>query len=62
MEILRMIGQGFGTSEMAKELSVSSRTITTCMQLLRQKLKAKNNRELLKIAIEYIHHYTPETS
>lgn len=54
-EVVTLLGKGFGLSEIADRLHVSSRTIETHLTRLREKLGAKNNRELTRAAIQFLH-------
>ncbi|MFZ2961346.1 MAG: PAS domain S-box protein [Candidatus Ozemobacteraceae bacterium] len=55
-EVLELIGQGFGLSEVAEQFNVSPRTIETHLINLRKKLGVRNNRELTRTAIRFLHH------
>ncbi len=52
LEVLRLIGQGCGTREIAEQLHVSVKTVETYQSNLKDKLTLKNSRELVKYAIE----------
>jgi DNA-binding NarL/FixJ family response regulator len=53
LEVLRFIGQGCGTREIAEQLHVSVKTVETYQSNLKDKLALKNSRELVKYAIEH---------
>ncbi len=53
MEILKLIGSGYSTGEMAKMLNISSYTIESHRRNLKDKLKVKNGSALLKWAIQW---------
>ena len=55
LEVVTLLGQGFGLSEIADRFSVSSRTIESHLMHLRQKLGAQNNRGLTRIVIQFLH-------
>ncbi len=54
MQIFRMIGQGFGVSEIAKLLNLSSKTINAYRDNIRQKLTISDAGALRKFAIKWI--------
>jgi DNA-binding NarL/FixJ family response regulator len=53
LEVLRFIGQGCGTREIAGQLHVSVKTVETYQGNLKDKLALRNSRELVKYAIEH---------
>lgn len=55
MEVLTLLGRGFGHGEIAQQLSVGVRTIETYLARLREKLGIANNRELIREAIRITH-------
>ncbi|MBU1106943.1 MAG: response regulator transcription factor [Candidatus Riflebacteria bacterium] len=55
MEILTLLGQGFSRSEIAKQLRLSTRTVETYLERLKQRFGVSNNRELTRKAISIIH-------
>lgn len=55
LEILTLLGQGFGLAEIADRFTVSARTIESHLSNLQQKLGARNNRELTRFAIQFVH-------
>jgi len=55
LEILELIGRGHRTSDIAKQLNVSVKTIDTHRLRIKKKLKLKNSAELVKYAIEWVH-------
>jgi len=55
LEVVTLLGQGFGLSEIAERLSISARTIETHLVRLRDKLGVKTNRELTRAAIQFLH-------
>ena len=55
MEVLTLLGRGFGSSEIAKQLSLANRTVETYLTRLRAKLGVSNNRELIREAIRVMH-------
>jgi DNA-binding CsgD family transcriptional regulator len=52
---LGLLGRGFGRTEIAASLSLSTRTIETFVERIKSKLNVNNNRELLREAIRIIH-------
>jgi len=55
LEVLTLLGRGFGRTEIAASLALSTRTVETFLERLKQKLGVSNNRELLREAIRIIH-------
>jgi DNA-binding NarL/FixJ family response regulator len=55
MEVLTLLGRGFGNVEIAQQLSVTTRTVETYLARLREKLGLNNNRELIREAIRVTH-------
>ena len=55
MEVLTLLGRGFGHGEIAQQLTVGVRTIETYLARLREKLGIANNRELIREAIRITH-------
>ncbi|MGE5411181.1 MAG: response regulator transcription factor [Clostridiales bacterium] len=53
IEILKLIGQGFTSTEIAEKTTLSKRTIDTHRVHLMQKLNVKNLPELIKYAIQF---------
>lgn len=54
LEVLRLMGQGFGTRQIANELIVGVKTVETYRSHLKKKLKIKNSTELVKYAIQWV--------
>jgi len=54
MQVFRMIGQGFGVSEIAEHLSLSGKTINAYRDNIRQKLSISDAGTLRKFAIKWI--------
>ncbi|HAF86785.1 MAG TPA: DNA-binding response regulator [Sphaerochaeta sp.] len=54
MEVFRMIGQGFGVSEIAALLNLSGKTINAYRDNIRQKLSISDAGSLRKFAIKWI--------
>ena len=55
LEVVTLLGQGYGLSEIAARMSISGRTIETHLVRLRAKLGVKSNRELTRAAIQFLH-------
>jgi len=55
LEILRLLGQGLGTRQIAEKLHRSVKTIDTHRENIKQKLKLPSARELLRFAIQWAH-------
>jgi DNA-binding CsgD family transcriptional regulator len=51
IEILKLIGKGFSTKEIANTFNIAESTVETHRNNIRQKLSAKNSHELVKFAI-----------
>ncbi len=54
LEVFRLIGQGFGTRQIAETLHVSVKTVNTYRQHVKEKLKLKSGSDLLRHAIHWI--------
>ncbi len=54
LQVFRLIGSGFGTSRVAKELQLSIKTIETHRQRIKQKLGLANGTELTRRATEWM--------
>jgi DNA-binding NarL/FixJ family response regulator len=52
LEILRLLGRGDKIVEVADALGISYKTVANTTSLLKQKLKAKNHSDLIRIAVE----------
>ena len=55
LDVVTLLGQGYGISEIAGRLKISGRTIETHLVRLRAKLGGKSNRELTRAAIQFLH-------
>jgi DNA-binding NarL/FixJ family response regulator len=53
LEVLRMIGQGQGTRQIAEVLRLSVKTVESYQAHLKEKLGLKNSRELVQYAIQW---------
>jgi DNA-binding NarL/FixJ family response regulator len=53
LEVLRLIGQGFSTKEIADRLHLSIKTIGTYRENLKEKLKLKHFTGLVKFAVHW---------
>jgi DNA-binding NarL/FixJ family response regulator len=53
LEVLRLIGEGHGTRQIAEELHLSVKTVETYQCHLKEKLGLKNSRELVQYAIQW---------
>jgi len=53
-EIFRLIGQGYGTRQIAEELYLGIKTIETHRAHIKKKLKIRNNSELTKYSISWV--------
>ncbi|MBS4096153.1 MAG: response regulator transcription factor [Sulfuricella sp.] len=58
LEILRMIGQGFGTGEIARELKRSVKTIEAHRANIKDKLALKTAAELVRFAVQWVENET----
>jgi DNA-binding NarL/FixJ family response regulator len=54
MEVFQLIGQGFGTRQIAEQLHVSVKTVETYRANIKEKLNLKNATELMKHAVHWI--------
>ncbi len=54
LEVLELIGRGLGTSQVAKKLHLSVKTIETHRAHIKEKLQIENASELLQYAIEWV--------
>lgn len=52
LEILRLLGRGDKIAEIADALDISYKTVANTTSLLKQKLRAKNHSDLIRIAVE----------
>jgi len=53
LEVLRLIGDGLGTRQMAEQLRLSIKTVESYQSHLKDKLALKNSRELVQYAISW---------
>lgn len=53
LEVLRLIGAGHGTRQIAEELHLSIKTVETHQAHLKEKLKLRNSRELVQYATRW---------
>lgn len=56
LEVFELIGQGFGTREIAERLNVSMKTVETHREHIKEKLEVERTAELVQRAIHWIHH------
>ena len=54
MEVLHLLGKGFGTREIAAELHLSIKTIETHRMHIKDKLNFKDASEMVRFAIEWV--------
>jgi len=54
LEVFRMIGEGFGTREMAEKLHLSVKTVETYRAHIKDKLGLQDANELLRTAIQWV--------
>jgi DNA-binding NarL/FixJ family response regulator len=54
LEVFRLIGQGYGTREMAELLHLSLKTIETYRAHIKDKLNLQDTNELLRTAIQWV--------
>jgi DNA-binding NarL/FixJ family response regulator len=55
LEVFHMIGQGFGTRQIAERLHLSIKTIETYREHIKEKLNLEDASELLQYAIQWTH-------
>ncbi len=53
LEVFQLIGQGYGTSQIAQELHLSIKTVESYRANIKEKLKLKNATELIKHAVHW---------
>jgi DNA-binding CsgD family transcriptional regulator len=53
LEVFRLIGEGYGTREMAEKLYLSVKTIETYRAHIKEKLDLQDANELLRAAIRW---------
>lgn len=54
LEVYRLIGQGFGTNEIAQKLSLSIKTIGSYRERIKEKLALRSGNELVRNAIRWV--------
>ena len=54
LEVLQLLGKGFGTREIARELHLSVKTIETHRAHLKEKLGCKDAGEMVRFAIDWV--------
>ena len=54
LEVFRLIGQGYGTRQIAETLHVSVKTVNTYRQHIKEKLRLKSGSDLLRHAIHWV--------
>lgn len=55
LDVLNLIGQGYGAAEIAKALNLSVKTVNTYRDNIKEKLKIPNAGELRRFAIKWVH-------
>ena len=55
LEILRFIGEGNKTQDIAKKLCISTKTVDTYKLRIKEKLNLEDSTELIKFAISWLH-------
>jgi DNA-binding NarL/FixJ family response regulator len=53
LEVLRLIGEGYGTRQIAEQLHLSIKTVESYQGHLKDKLSLRNSRELMQYAIQW---------
>ncbi|MGA1824374.1 MAG: response regulator transcription factor [bacterium] len=54
LEVFRLLGQGFGTNQIAKNLHVSMKTIETYRSHIKDKLKLEDFNKLIQYAVQWV--------
>jgi DNA-binding NarL/FixJ family response regulator len=54
LEVFRLIGEGYGTREMADRMHLSVKTIETYRAHIKEKLAVEDANELLRVAIQWV--------
>ncbi|MBN2051603.1 MAG: response regulator transcription factor [Spirochaetales bacterium] len=55
LDVLRLIGQGYGAAEIAEVLNLSRKTVNTYRENIKEKLSIPNAGELRRFAIKWVH-------
>ena len=56
-EILRLYGKGFSTAQIAKNLSISPKTVNTYKDRIRSKLNLKSSHDIVRLAVKRLQLY-----
>ena len=56
LEVLKLLGSGLGTKEIAKQLILSAKTVETHRAHIKEKLKLRDAQEMVRFAIEWVTH------
>ncbi|MFP4562642.1 MAG: response regulator [Spirochaetia bacterium] len=56
IEVFQLIGRGYKTKEIAEQLKISGKTVDTYRERLKVKLGLSSSSELVREAIEWVHH------
>jgi DNA-binding NarL/FixJ family response regulator len=59
LEVFQLIGQGFGTRQVAETLNVSMKTVETHREHIKEKLGVDSTSELVRRAIHWVHWKDP---
>ncbi len=54
LQILRLLSQGFSVSEIAEQLYISHKTVSTHKARLMEKMQFKNNAELIRYGLKHL--------
>ena len=57
LEVFQFIGNGYSTSDIAKRLNLSIKTIDTYRLRIKNKFNMKSSAELVKYAVKWMHNH-----
>lgn len=55
LDVMRLVGQGYGSKEIASQLEISMKTVESHREHIRAKLKMETNSEFVQHAIHWVH-------
>ncbi len=58
LEVLKLLGTGLGTKDIAEQLTLSVKTVETHRAHVKEKLKLKDAHEMVRFAVEWVTHST----
>ena len=60
LEVIKLLGNGFGSKDVASELRLSAKTIETYRAHIKEKLGFRDAAEMTRFAVEWVTHQKPE--